>query len=213
MEYCALIVAAGSGTRMKLGFNKVYALTPAGKTILETTMSVFLDDPDCRNVIIVTDADEYRRHHPLLFNGRISIAKGGATRQESVHNGLQAVITPYVFIHDGARPYLDRESLERLKEAMKTERAALLTVPCKDTIKEVIDGYVVSTPDRSLLQAAQTPQAFETELIISCMEKAIAEGFTGTDDTSLVERYADVRVKAVEGSYANIKITTPEDLK
>lgn len=212
MKYSALIVAAGSGSRMHLGYNKVYAVLKDGRTILETTVDSFLEDPDCIQIVVVTDPCAYRKKIHSRLPGKVTLCTGGETRQESVFNGLQAVLADYVMIHDGARPYLDQDSLERLKKEMEHEKAALLMVPCKDTIKKVIDGYVCETYDRSTLQAAQTPQAFETKLIIDCMEKAIQDGYTGTDDASLVEKYSDVKVKAVEGSYRNIKITTPEDL-
>ncbi|NLH62648.1 MAG: 2-C-methyl-D-erythritol 4-phosphate cytidylyltransferase [Erysipelotrichaceae bacterium] len=213
MEYSALIVAAGNGSRMKLGFNKVYAKLSSGEMILEKTVNVFMQDPECCQVIVVTDAKEYRHHMTERFSGRVVLCAGGKTRQESVNSGLQAVIGDIVMIHDGARPYLSLENLNDLKKAMETEQACLLTVPCKDTIKKIENGYVKETYERSSLAAAQTPQAFNTELILQCMEKALAEGFVGTDDASLVERYSDVRIKAIEGSYENIKITTPEDLK
>ena len=116
-------------------------------------------------------------------------------------------------IHDGARPFLSQDLLDSIKNTLTTEDACLLMVPCKDTIKKVIDGYVETTYDRSTLMAAQTPQAFKTDLILSCTKKAMEENYTGTDDASLVEKYSDVKVKAVEGSYANIKITTIEDLR
>lgn len=213
MEYSALIVAAGSGSRMGLGFNKVYAKLKDGQTILERTIGVFLRDPDCKEIIVVTDPEEYRKRIPARSIGRIVLCSGGKTRQESVNCGLQAVTQPIVMIHDGARPYLSLKNLANLKTAMETEKAALLMVPCKDTIKKVVNGYVEETYDRTTLAAAQTPQVFDTELILDCMERAIEEGFTGTDDTSLVEKYSNVKVKMVEGSYENIKITTPEDLK
>ena len=95
---------------------------------------------------------------------------------------------------------------------METEQAACLCVSCKDTIKVLKDGYIVETPDRSALAAAQTPQVFHTDVILDCMHKAFRDGFTGTDDASLAERY-DIPVKAVTGTYDNIKITTAEDLK
>ena len=213
MEYSALIVAAGSGSRMGLGFNKVYAKLKDGQTILERTIGVFLRDSDCKEIIVVTDPEEYRKRIPARSIGRIVLCSGGKTRQESVNCGLQAVTQPIVMIHDGARPYLSLKNLANLKTAMETEKAALLMVPCKDTIKKVVNGYVEETYDRTTLAAAQTPQVFDTELILDCMERAIEEGFTGTDDTSLVEKYSNVKVKMVEGSYENIKITTPEDLK
>lgn len=214
MKYSALIVAAGSGTRMQLGYNKVFAKLPDGRTILETTIDVFLQDEDCGQIVVVTDASEFRRFYPKRIDGKIVICQGGSTRQESVNNGLQAVICDLVFIHDGARPFLDQESLGRLKKAMETEDAALLCVACKDTIKKADEnGYIVETYERSTLRSAQTPQAFRTELIMECMRKAFEDGYTGTDDCSLAERYSDVKIKAVEGSYSNFKVTTPEDLR
>ena len=213
MEYSALIVAAGSGTRMGLGFNKVYAKLNDGETILEKTINVFMRDPECDQVIVVTDPCEYRKRMTKRFPGKIVLCTGGRTRQESVNSGLQAVMGKIVMIHDGARPYLSQKNLNDLKQAMTTEQAALLTVPCKNTIKKVVDGYVVETYDRATLAAAQTPQVFNTELILQCMKKAISDGYTGTDDASLVEKYSDVKVKAVKGSYENFKITTPSDLK
>lgn len=213
MKYSTIIVAAGRGERMKLGFNKVYAKLEDGKTILEHAMEVFLQDEDCLSVTVVTDAEAYYHNVKGFWPGRITLVRGGSTRQESVSNGLDTVIAENVMIHDGARPFLDRESLERLKETLETEQAALLCVPVKDTVKVVKDGYIVDTPDRSTLMNAQTPQAFRTALLEDCMKKAWAEGFIGTDDTSLIERYTSIKVRAVEGSYANIKVTTPEDLK
>ena len=213
MKYCAVIVAAGSGTRMGLGYNKVYLRLQDGRTVIEKTISVFEADPECMEIIVVTDSDEYLKLYRERMHGRITLVHGGATRQESVSNGLQAVITDYVMIHDGARPYLDNDSLNRLKEALETADAALLCVPCKDTIKYVEDGRIGGTYPRETLVSAQTPQAFRTELILECMRKAEKEGWTGTDDCSLAERYSDAVILPVEGSYANIKITTPEDIR
>jgi 2-C-methyl-D-erythritol 4-phosphate cytidylyltransferase len=212
MKYSTVIVAAGKGQRMNLGFNKVYAKLSDGRTILEHAMEIFMADEDCLQITLVTDADDYYHNIKSRWPGKITIVRGGDTRQQSVSNGLDTVIGENVLIHDGARPFLDKDSLERLKSTMETEQAALLCVPTKDTIKVVIDGYITETPDRDTLMNAQTPQAFRTSLLLDCMAKARREGFTGTDDTSLIERYSDVKVRAVEGSYANIKITTPEDL-
>jgi 2-C-methyl-D-erythritol 4-phosphate cytidylyltransferase len=212
MKYSTVIVAAGKGQRMKLGYNKVYARLDDGRTILEHAMDIFLNDEDCVQITVVTAAQDYYHNVKGRWPGKITLARGGETRQQSVSNGLNTVIGEAVMIHDGARPFLDRESLERLKKVLETEDAALLCVPCKDTIKVVTDGYITETPDRNTLMNAQTPQAFRTELLVECMRKAAEDGFTGTADTSLVERYSSARVKAVEGSYANIKITVPEDL-
>lgn len=213
MKYSALICAAGSGTRMKLGYNKVYAKLKSGRSILDTTIQVFEEDDDCDEIIVVSDPEEYLQQHHGKLSGKVTkVVPGGDTRQQSVHNGLVEVRNEYVMIHDGARPYLSQENLDSIKNTLEKDDACLLMVPCKDTIKRVINGYVETTYDRSTLMNAQTPQAFKTSLILECSSKAIEEGYVGTDDASLVEKYSDVKVKAVEGSYANIKITTIEDL-
>lgn len=212
MEYSAVIVAAGKGTRMNLGYNKVYYKLD-GQPILETTMDIFLNDEDCKQVVVVTNSDDYHKKIATGTTGKVVLAQGGETRQDSVANGLEAVICDTVFIHDGARPFLAKESLDALKEVMQSEDAACLMVPCTDTIKRVEGDYVVETIPRTVLRAAQTPQCFKTELILSCMEQAKAEGFIGTDDCSLVEKYSHTKVRVVEGTFENKKITTPEDIK
>ena len=212
MKYTALIVAAGSGSRMELGYNKAYYRLE-GKTILEHSMALFLDDSDCELVIVVTDADDYRREISSEGVGRIVLVQGGATRQESVFHGLQAVISETVLIHDGARPFLSKDSLEEIKQAMVKEEAACLMVPCKDTIKITENGYIVETLPREKLMAAQTPQAFRTEALLRYMKKAEAEGFQATDDCSIWERYSKSGIRVITGSYANKKITTKEDLQ
>lgn len=212
LDYTALIVAAGAGTRMGLGYNKAYYRMADGKTILEHTMDCFLQDEDCKEVVVVTDSEDF--YHALGPDtiGKIVVVQGGASREESVWNGMKAVLCDTVFVHDGARPFLPQECLGALKQVMETEDAACLMVPCKDTIKVVADGRIEKTLPRSTLMAAQTPQAFRTELLMDCMEKARRDGFEVTDDCSIVEAYSDVKIAVVEGSYANRKITTVEDL-
>lgn len=213
MKYSAVIVAAGSGTRMKLGYNKVYARIQGNDTILEKTMAAFLNDSDCEQLVIVTDPDTFQKEVSSRIPGRIVLAKGGATRQESVASGLGAVMSRYVMIHDGARPYVSQTLLDSLKKELENSDAVIPGVPCKDTIKVIKDGYIEKTIPRNTLAAAQTPQAFKTDLILTCMHKAMIDGYTGTDDAELVEKYSSTKIKVIEGSYENIKITTPEDLK
>ena len=210
MNYDVVIVAAGSGTRMGLGYNKVY-YRPGGNTILEQTMSVFLADQECKHVVVVTEPELYQEEIHLE-DDRISVTSGGDTRQESVEQGLALVQEEYVLIHDGARPFLSQECLARIKDAMTTNDAVCPVIPVKDTIKVIEDGYIRETLPRSILAAAQTPQAFRTALLRKCMAQASAEGYTGTDDCQLVEQYSSVKVYVTEGDYTNIKITTPEDL-
>lgn len=212
MNYTAVIVAAGSGSRMNLGYNKVYYPID-GIPILQHAMSLFVEDEDCIQIVVVTDNEDYHKYIKENATGKIVIAQGGETRQESVANGVHAAICEKIMIHDGARPFLDKETLQRVKEALEIEDAVCVMVPCKDTIKRCQDGYIVETLVRQELMAAQTPQAFTTALYRECMEKAEEEGYQATDDCALVERYSNIRIKIVEGSYKNKKITTIEDLQ
>lgn len=213
MKYSVVIVAAGTGSRMGLGYNKVYAPLHDGRSILMHTIDVFEKDMECTQIIVVTEADDFMRMICDNWPDKVVLAKGGSSRQESVCHGLLAVKEDVVMIHDGARPYVKQENLDALKAALAGHKAACLMVPCKDTISVVEDGYIVNALDRSSLRAAQTPQVFQTDLILSCMRQAFADGFVGTDDCSLVLRYSKEKICVVDGSYENIKITTPEDLK
>lgn len=213
MNYSAVIVAAGQGKRMHLGYNKVYYRIN-GVTILEITLKPFLEDAECRQIILVTDEKTCRQQLGDPQDPRIVFAPGGETRQQSVAHGVSLVQEDVVFVHDGARPYVTVKQLQDLKQALEQEQAACLMVPSKDTVKRVSpEGYVVETLPRDTLMCAQTPQAFRTELLRECLARAEADHFTATDDAALVEKYTDVRVRVVAGSYANRKITTPEDLR
>lgn len=210
MKYTVVIVAAGSGSRMKLGYNKVYYRLK-GETILEKSISTFDDDKDCEKIVVVTDVETFHKEIKKDYD-KVVVVEGGATRQDSVNNGLAMVETEYVMIHDGARPFLSFECIENIKHELETSEAVCLMVPVKNTIKQVRDGVVVQTLKREELMAAQTPQAFKTDLLISCIYKAREDNFVGTDDCSLVEKYSDTKVTVVLGDYENIKITTPEDI-
>ena len=213
MEYTALIVAAGNGSRMGLGYNKMLYKFQDGKTILETTVSIFMKDKRCTQIIIVGTAYDRGEYALLLKDITYTFVLGGETRQESVFHGLKEVSNKYVMIHDGARPWLSMECLDRLVQTLHSEAACLLMVPVKDTIKQVKDGVIVQTFNRDTLWQAQTPQAFLTRLILDCHEKASANCIAATDDAQLVELCSDTPVFVVEGSYENLKVTTIEDIK
>lgn len=213
MKYTALIVAAGSGSRMGLGYNKMLYQFDNGKTILETTVDIFLHDLRCEQVVVVGSEQDIEQYQKLLINDKITFTIGGKTRQESVYHGLLKTTMPYVLIHDGARPWLSMDCIDRLLECLKSRDACLLMVPAKDTIKQVENGKVVKTLQRSLLWQAQTPQAFSTELILQCHESAIEKQLEATDDAQLVELCSDVDVQVVEGNYDNLKVTTIEDIR
>lgn len=212
MEYSAIILAAGKGSRTNLEYNKVFYKFSDGQVLLLKTLSRFLDDRNCTQIVIVSTPDEIEIIQEMIDDTRITYTYGGETRQDSVYNGLQKVSNEFVMIHDGARCFISAKEIENCKRALEENDACLLMVPAIDTIKKVVDGYVVNTPLRSELYAAQTPQCFKTELIKECYQKAKDEGAIASDDASLVELYSDVKIKVVKGEYANKKVTTKEDL-
>lgn len=214
MNYSAVILAAGKGSRTNLEYNKVFYTFSDGEKLLVKTVRPFLEDEKCTQIIVVTGKEEKEIVTEILGEyKKFMFTYGGDTRQDSVYNGLSLVKEEYVMIHDGARCYISKEEIDRCIKTLESEDACLLMVPAIDTIKVVQDGYVVSTPQRSTLFYAQTPQCFKTQLIKDCYQKGKEEGWQASDDTSLVERYSDVKVKVVPGEYANKKVTTKEDLK
>ena len=211
MNYTSVIVAAGSGSRTGLEYNKVFHKI-ADETIIEMSSKQFINDPDCLQVIIVVNPLEAELFEKLNLDSKVEFVNGGTTRQESVYNGLTQVKNDYVMIHDGARPYLSKEIVDRVKNALTDYNACIVMVPTIDTIKIVKKGIIKTTPDRSTLYNAQTPQAFKTDLITNSYKSLIAKNIVATDDAMVVELMSDEEIYVVEGDYSNIKITTVEDL-
>lgn len=212
MDYSAIVLCAGRGSRSGLNYNKLLYRFEE-KTVYEMTMEIFLKDDRCQQIVVVTKKDEINDLKKLITANKITYVFGGTERQDSVYNGLQVVNQEYVLIHDGARPYLKIENIDDILRCLNDNPACLLMVPVKDTIKICKEGIVVETLPRSILMQAQTPQAFKTELIKDCYQLAKDANFVETDDASLVEKFKDVDVTVVIGSYENIKITTPDDLQ
>ena len=213
MNYSVVIVAAGSGSRMGLGYNKMLYTLKNGETILEKTVRNFEEDERCTQIIVVTSEDDRVQFEEILKGKDISFVNGGETRQESVQQGLHLVKEAYVMIHDGARPWVSMDCLNRIVDTLQTHDACLLMMPVKDTIKEVVDGKVAQTFQRSNLRMAQTPQAFKTSLLVNSYQRAMKEGIQATDDAQVVELCSDEIVYEVEGDYENIKVTTKEDIE
>ena len=212
-----IIVAAGRGTRMNMEINKAF-IDIDGKQMVAHTIDTFYNCPEIDEIIVAVskyDLNKFKEEiiKPHYFKN-IKVVVGGKERQDSIYNALKELDpkSEIVLIHDGARPFVKEETIVKLIDKTKDTGAAIVAVPVKDTVK-VIDeeGMICSTPNRSKLWAAQTPQAFNRKLIVDAHEKAHNESFLGTDDSMLVERLG-VKVDIVEGSYENIKITTPEDL-
>lgn len=218
MANIAIIPAAGTGSRMQAGVNKQYLLL-AGRPILAHTLAIFAAHPRIDRVLVVIPEEEIEYCRTEIVN-RFGLTKvsaivaGGRTRQDSVGNGLLACnadIEDLIVIHDGVRPFLSAAELDELLDAAARTGAATLGVPVKDTIKEVHDGVIVATPERSTLWQVQTPQVFRFPLVLAAHRQARSENFAATDDAMLVERLHHP-VTMVQGTYRNIKITTPEDL-
>jgi 2-C-methyl-D-erythritol 4-phosphate cytidylyltransferase len=212
MDYTALIVAGGKGKRMGLGYNKVFFQLSEDMTVLEKTISIFEADTRCKEIVVVVSANEYSRCIAKYQVGHVVFVSGGDSRGNSVFNGLMAVKHSKVLIHDGARPYLKQSLLDRIVDKASTCNAVIPCVSVKDTIKEVIDGEVVKTLVRANLKQVQTPQAFNTDLIINCYRQAMERNLEFTDDAQLVELLSDEKIYVVDGDYENIKITTLDDL-
>jgi len=214
---CAIIMAAGKGKRMGSTINKQY-LNIKGKPLLFYTLMAFSKCDLIDDIVLVTGENEmnYCKREIIEKYGinKVSqIVKGGKERQHSVLSGLLATKDcDIVLIHDGARPFVSYGIIEEGIKFAKLYGATACGVMPKDTIKiKNHDGFVVDTLDRNFLVNVQTPQCFKYDLILNCHKRLLEEGAYVTDDTMVVERYGN-KVFLYEGSYNNIKITTPEDL-
>ena len=215
LKYCGVvIVAAGSASRMG-GIDKVMARLK-GEPMIARTVRNFQECDAVGEIVIVTREDLIVPISNLCKDMQKvkAVVIGGKSRQESVHLGLNALSSKVKLaaVHDGARPLITWQVIDRTIRAANTYGAAAPAIPVKDTIK-VVEGRVVkSTPDRSTLFAVQTPQVFDFDLLRGALKKAEQDGAQITDDCSAVERMG-FTVKIVEGDERNIKVTTPMDLK
>jgi 2-C-methyl-D-erythritol 4-phosphate cytidylyltransferase len=218
MNVAALILAAGQGKRMGAEKKKPYLLL-AGKPILFHTLGEFEKCPSIDGIVLVVEKQEVGNVRTSIvdaFGCRkvINVVPGGPKRQDSVWEGIKALKggCELVMVHDSVRPFISPELLEKAVDTTRKTGATVVAVPVKDTIKAASpEKEVVKTLDRETLWAVQTPQTFNHDLLKKAHEKARQDGFYGTDDASLVERIG-VPVSIIDGSYENIKITTPEDL-
>ncbi len=213
MNYTAIVLAAGKGTRSQLSYNKV--LFPyQGQPILQKSLDLFEADPDCTQIVVVCARDELADFKARFANSKTLFTIGGKTRQNSVFNGLSCTKEPYVFIHDGARPFASPALIDRLKKAVVEYKAVVPGVEVVDTIKEIDDkGFFARTPVRDHLRAVQTPQAFETKLVKDALKRAIEEGVPVTDDAMAVELFKHKKSYCVPGELTNFKVTTRQDLE
>ncbi len=216
-KYTAIVLAGGSGKRMGLSVKKQY-IEICNKPLLYYSVHAFEKSDVDEIVLVVTPGDENYVKKEIVekygFKKVSAIVPGGKERYNSVYEGLKVTRGDYVLIHDGARAFVTKEIIRRAMDGAKEYGACVVGMPVKDTIKVADgDGYVKDTPERSSLWMVQTPQAFSYPLVKDAYEKVLAKDATGvTDDAMVVELATDQKVKLIEGSYDNIKVTTIDDL-
>jgi len=217
----AIILAGGSGTRMGTDNTKQF-IDLAGVPVIARTIDAFQKAETVSEIVIVAKKDEIALYKELIkkhgFTKVTKVVKGGSTRQKSALCGFEAISskTKFIAIHDGARPLATYDLIDRVVRSAHISRASIAAVPCKDTPKVIhpINHKIDDMKDqvqRDKLWLAQTPQVFHVDLYRCAAYYAVEKNFEATDDASLCE-FTGFDVKCVEGSYENIKITTPEDL-
>ena len=218
----AIVLAAGSGSRMKSKTKKQF-MEIKGKPVIWYSLFEF-EKSKVDEIILVTgkeDIDYCKKEIVEKYNLKKikNVVAGGSERYEFVYNGLKEVTGNIVLIHDGARPLINNEIIERSIEGTIKSDACVVGVPVKDTIKRANkEGYIIDTPNRSELWITQTPQSFKTDLVKMAykkMKEELEKGNTTlniTDDAMVVEEFTTNQVRFVQGDYKNIKVTTPEDI-
>ena len=218
-KYCtAVVLAGGSGKRMGTKVHKQYLMLK-GYPVLYYSLKAFQDSAWIDEIVLVSGAgeEEYCQKEIVekySFSKVHKIVAGGAERYNSVWNGLQQITEKdgFVYIHDGARPFVDDAMIERAYSCVEETNACVAGMPVKDTIKVVDEkNYVKGTPERKTLWLVQTPQVFDAELLKAALQAALEREDFVTDDCSAVERLGKV-VFLVDGDEENIKITTPVDM-
>lgn len=210
MKYSVLIVAAGKQAGQGLSYAKAHASFNNSNSVLNQSISVFMDDEKCQQIVIVTSAADMTHVVRASESGKIVYVKGGSTRQESVLIGLTAVGEDLVLIHDGVRPWIKQFLIDRLLAGSVGEKACVLAHKASSSVRKVVDGYLVEEVDNKDLVILETPQAYDTSFIIDCYKKAIQKGINCLDDAEIVSAVSDQRIKCVEGDIRNVRFLLKE---
>jgi 2-C-methyl-D-erythritol 4-phosphate cytidylyltransferase/2-C-methyl-D-erythritol 2,4-cyclodiphosphate synthase len=210
----AIMAAGGTGSRARGPEDELpKQLRRLGdRTVLEWSLAA-LSEAACSPIILVVPRDLIEEISSLVSGqAEIEIVGGGETRQRSVANGLERVLTDTVVVHDAARPFASSQLVRRVISALGSAEGAIAALPLDETVKEVDGEVIVKTLDRRNLWRAQTPQAFRTSVLRQAHDRALTEGLDATDDAQLVERYGG-KVIVVEGERLNLKLTHPDDFE
>jgi 2-C-methyl-D-erythritol 4-phosphate cytidylyltransferase len=216
-DFTVVVAAGGVGARLGSRTPKQF-MSLGGVPILVATVRHFTSHPGVDAIVVAGPPAHLERTRrllqPLAGRRRISVVAGGSSRQESVRRGLDAVrdADGVIVVHDAVRPFITRALVDAVVAAAEIDGAAICALPVRETIKRARDGRVEATLDRTDLWSVQTPQAFRAALLREAHDKALRDGVSGTDDAMLVERLGHP-VRVVPGLEANIKITTPGDLR
>lgn len=224
MTSTAIILAGGKGRRMHSSVPK-QLIEVKGRPLLYYTINAF-EKSKVDSIILVVPKGEEEKYKNIFVGGFgcskiMKIVSGGAERYDSVNNALKVTDSDFVLVHDGARAFIEPQTINKNISLVQQYEAVVTAMPVKDTIKIADENaFVKSTPNRETLWQIQTPQTFRTSLLKECYSKLYAELSSDkfpdnvkiTDDSMVVERYSDTPVKLIEGSYENIKVTTPEDI-
>jgi 2-C-methyl-D-erythritol 4-phosphate cytidylyltransferase len=212
----AIIVAAGRGARLGGKVAKSMRLL-GGKPLFAHPVDRFLQVAEIQSIILVVaseDIEVARRWIPQhQFSKPISVVPGGKERGDSVQEGLKVVApdTQWILIHDGARPFVTSELIQRVLSAAYATGAAIPVIPITDTVKEILGSEVVRTVPRSRLAGVQTPQAFARNRLLEAYQRAREDGFAATDDAEIVQHFTPGPIIVVQGDEDNFKITTHKD--
>lgn len=222
MNVSVIIPAAGLGTRMgreKSGISRKQFMLLDGAPILIHTIRKFLRCPSVAEIVVALRAEDMDWVRGLIHQEHpskpVRVVEGGDSRQESVENALASIRreVPLVAVHDAVRPFIDPEIVEKVIAEASRSGAAIVGIVPVDTVKQVHKNKIRSTLPREHLVLAQTPQVFRHDLLKEAFARARQDNFTGTDESSLVERLEQVEVSVVQGSDRNIKITRPGDME
>jgi 2-C-methyl-D-erythritol 4-phosphate cytidylyltransferase len=211
LGYSVIVLAAGNGSRFGEKLNKIF-IEINGKKVLDYSLQFFKKINQVDELILVVSETDFNYCFDV-YNGVVDhIIIGGKTRQDSVFKALNTATNDYVVIHDSARPFINKHSVEQLFADVIDTKASSLAIPVKDTIVETTDNRLTKGLDRDKLVALQTPQAFLKDLILEAHLKARSLHYVATDDTALIRKFTDVMPSFVPGDYRSVKLTTKEDV-
>ncbi len=205
-----IITAAGTGSRMGLGYNKMLYQVK-DRYVLNITIDKFKDIKEIDQIIVTAHKDDLDKYKKLVSDN-VTIVEGSDTRGKSIYEGIKICKNEHILIHDGARPFINEDDINNVIKELNNNDAVLLATKVIETTREIRDNKLVVL-NRDNLLSGKTPQGVKKSIISDLYVRAIEEDYDFTDDIALINKYTDIPVKIVYGSYDNVKITTKEDLK